>query len=401
MKFYLAILLAITSGILAFSFAVNVGFKNPYPVVCDLVAKRIYLEGDLIRNWKKTCAQRSRLVTFSSPKSLIIKDLNNVLSLLGVSHLEVYDSQAVKRIWTGENLETGIEAEFVDSELVIFKVHPHSPAAIAGIKKGDIIKSINAEQPNPWEARSISGEYIIKRLQEELTVDLKVAIVSRDEGLRLQEVRKGVAHLEIPSFRSDFYSAEKMLNLGQKLLGIDQLVIDLRGNIGGNFVAGLRLLSLFICSPEEVGRLVRPRTVSKVNIEMPNELEDEKQISILNESSNVILKTFQNQDCYKGKMSVLVDGGTASVAEMVAQSLKEFRKAVIMGSPSRGQLLVGVWYPIPELGPGVEISIPEAVYLTRKDYLIEGVGVEVEKILYYNIVEMQSGIDSWVKNALD
>lgn len=402
MKYFLAILLAMASGYVAFSYATKVGFVNPYPVVCELVANRIYLEDeDVVSKWKKTCLQRSRLVKFTSPKDLIIKDLNNVFSLLGVSHLEMYDSTAVKSIWTGEAQEIGIEAEFVDSELVVFKVHPKSPADVIGIKRGDIIISINGEQPNPWEAKTTSGHYVVKRLKAEIKLDLKVAEILRNEDLHFQEVRKGTAHLEIPSFRAEFYSEEKINSLRQKLRGMNELVVDLRGNIGGNFVAGLRLLSLFICSPEEVGRLVRPRVEMSSYQEMPNDLDDEKQIAVLNQNKGVLLKTFSSSDCYQGKVSVLVDGGTASVAEMVAQALKEFRKALIMGSPSRGQLLVGVWYPVPEIGPGVEISIPEAIYLSHKEHRIEGLGVELDKILYYNISEMQSGIDSWVKKALD
>lgn len=402
MKYFLAILLALASGYVAFSYATKVGFENPYPVVCDLVANRIYIEDDaVVGKWKKTCLQRSRLVKFSSLKNLIIKDLNNVLGLLQVSHLEVYDSMAVKSIWTGEAQETGIEAEFVDSELVVFKVHPKSPADAIGIKKGDIIISINGEQPNPWEAKTISGPYVVKRLKAEMKLDIKATKIVRNEDLRLEELRKGIAHLEIPSFRADFYSEEKMKSLRQKLQGMNELIVDLRGNIGGNFVAGLRLLSLFICTPEEVGRLVRPRAETSSHQELPNDLDDEKQIAVLNQSKAVLLKTFSSSECYQGKVSVLVDGGTASVAEMVAQALKEFRKALIMGSPSRGQLLVGVWYPVPEIGPGVEISIPEAIYVSRKEHRIEGLGVELDKILYYNIDEMQSGIDSWVKKALD
>ncbi|MNL26661.1 Peptidase family S41 [compost metagenome] len=105
--------------------------------------------------------------------------------------------------------------------------------------------------------------------------------------------------------------------------------------------------------------------------------------------------------CFKGRVRVLVDGKSASVAEMVAQALKERRGALIEGAPSRGQLLVGVWYPMDEVAPGVQISIPEAIYESVQKYRIEGQGVQIDKVLYYYLPEMQAGVDSWVKRALD
>lgn len=401
MKQFLAIILAGLSAFVAYHFALQKGFVNPYPVVCDLVSQKIFLEDDQIKKWKRVCLRRSRLVTPYSAKKLVIKDLNNVLGLLNVSHLEVYDSQAVKSIWKGENLETGLESEFVESELMVFKVHPGSPAEKLGIKKGDVIKSINGEQPNPWDTQSESGVYVIQRGSNEYEFKIKPAEIIRSEDIEFEKLDAGTALLQIPSFRATFFSEEKMIDLGQRLTGVRRLVVDLRGNIGGNFVAGLRFLSLFMCQPEEVGRLVRPRFQNHTVVELPNDLNDDNQLAILNQNREVVLKTFSQSRCYRGDLYVLVDGKTASVAEMVAQALKEFRKSPLLGSPSRGQLLVGVWYPLNEVGPGVEISIPEALYLSYKKHRIEGLGVELDKVLYYSLPEMQAGIDSWVKKALD
>lgn len=398
---FLAILLALTCAIGAYYFVLQKDFVNPYPIVCDLVAQKIFLEDEPVRKWKRTCQRRSRLVTPYSSKGLVIKDMNNVLGLLNVSHLEVYDSSAVKSIWRGEALETGIDSEFVDSELVIFKLQPSSPGEKQGLKKGDIIKSINGEQPNPWDAQSTSGTYVIQRGSQEIEFKIKAGSFVRSEEMLLEKIKTGTAQLIVPSFRADFFTDEKMQNLSKNLSGVHRLVIDLRGNVGGNFVAGLRFLSLFLCKPDEVGRLIRPRFADENIAELPNELNDIKQLDILDRHREVILKTFKQEGCYKGEVKVLLDGKTASVAEMVAQALKEFKKAPLLGSPSRGQLLVGVWYPLEEVGPGVQISIPEALYVSHRNYRIEGHGVELDKVLYYNLSEMQAGIDSWVKKALD
>ena len=116
MKRLLAVLFVVGCALAAYYISVHKTFVNPYPVVCDLVAEKIFLDDTQVNKWKRICHRRSRLVTPYSQKKLVIKDINNVLGLLNVSHLEVYDSSAVKTIWTGESKETGIESEFVDSE---------------------------------------------------------------------------------------------------------------------------------------------------------------------------------------------------------------------------------------------------------------------------------------------
>lgn len=385
----------------AFHFAIERSFENPYPGVCDFVAEKIYLSGKEIKNWKQLCHRRSHLVTPYSERELILKDINNVLALLKVSHLEIYDSSQVKNIWQGENKETGLTGEFIDSELVVFKVQPHSPAEEMGIKKGDIIVSINGEQPSSWTISSESGDYQIHRGTEEFTVKIQATTLQRDESIQVFKVGNNSRLIEVPSFRAEFFKDEKLKEVQKTLQGASSVVVDLRGNSGGNFVSGLRFLSLFICEPTVIGKLEKPKLKKGARGELPNDLRDEKQLAVLENNRETLLKTFAKDSCYRGSVRVLVDGKSSSVAEMVAQALKEFRKSPVRGSPSRGQLLVGVWYPMDELGQGVQISIPEALYTSAKGHCIEGEGVQLDKVLYYSLPEMQMGIDSWVKGSLD
>lgn len=399
-RYTIAFLIFIACGYGAFQLALQKSFVNPYPVVCDLVAEKIYLDDKVVSDWKKTCMRRSRLVTPSSSKALILKDLNNVLGLLKVSHLEIFNPAEVKQIWTGEVKETGIESQFVDSELVIFKIHPNSPAKKIGLQVGDVIVKLNKEQPSPWTAQSEAGNYEIKRGTKTWNVIVKPAKVIRDDKVEVRTVVSDKSVLKVPSFRAEFFSDTEIERMAQSLKKTKFLVVDLRGNAGGNFVAGLRLLSLFMCEPTEIGSLVRPRFAG-TKAELPNNLKDEEQVKVLDAHREVSLKTYRRDSCYQGKIRVLVDGQSASVAEMVAQALKERRGALIEGSPSRGQLLVGVWYPVEEIAEGVQISIPEAIYESVAKHRIEGQGIQLDKQLYYYLPEMQAGVDSWVKRALD
>jgi carboxyl-terminal processing protease len=395
-----AIILTMACAYGAFQLTMNQSFVNPYPVVCDLVLDKIYLPNKEIADWHRKCMDRADLVTPYTKKNLILRDINNTLSLLQVSHLEIYDAPEVRGIWRGEVKETGLSGEFVDSELVIFKVLPQSPAERLGFKKGDVIVTINGEQPSSWAVESEAGDYQIHRGDEEFTIKLHPGVVKRNENMQITKMSDKSVLLEVPSFRAEFFTDEKIKSVAQELKKYRSAVIDVRNNAGGNFVAGLRFLSLFICEPTMVGKLEKPKS-NLGKAEMPDILNDEKQLEILEKNREVVLRTFRSPGCFAGNVKVLVDGRTSSVAEMVSQALKEYRGAPLRGAPSRGQLLVGVWYPMDEVGQGVQISIPEALYISGKGHRIEGHGVQLDKVLYYNLPQMQAGIDSWVKSFQD
>lgn len=399
-RIFFALSIAFLCAIFSYSFALKKGFVNPYSAVCDFVAKKIYLKDEDLKDWKKICHDRSRLVTPFSPKELIIQDLNHVFELLKVSHLEIYDPNTVQDIWQGESANTGIEGEFVESEFVIFKVHPKSAAEKVGLQRGDIVKSINQQQPSSWNASIESGIYEVVRGKKNLKVQILPEKFQRDDQMSVEFKGAKIAVVRVPSFRAEFFTDSLLEEIERKIAKSKMVILDLRGNRGGNFVAGLRFLSLFHCEPVEVGQLVKPRSSSQSTGTLPDELDDEKQLSVLQKFHKVSLRTFKRHSCYQGRVKVIIDGGSSSVTEMVTQALREFNKSPVLGARSQGQLLVGVWYSMNEVAPGVQISIPEAYFESHGGEHIEGQGVSVDRILFYKLQQMQSGIDSWVEESL-
>lgn len=392
-----ATLFLIFCSFVSFEFVVRETFVNPYPIVCNLVADKIYLKDHQISNWKRICLRRAKLVTPFSSKKNLIQDINNVFELLKVSHLEIYDSSQVKNIWTGESIDTGLVGDFVDGEFVVFRVQAGSPAEKLGIKKGDIIEAINSENPSSWAAANEGGRYKVRRGLVTFLFQINKTTFKRDDSPFVEPLSRSIKLVTVPSFRADFFTSEKLEKLYQSFKDSNSLIVDLRGNAGGNFVAGLRFLSLFMCEEKNIGKLVKPRSQMSSKVVLTDDLDDEHQVDILENNAEIILKTYSRKSCFRGPVKVLIDGKTTSVAEMVAQAFKEIKASYIGGAPSRGQLLVGVWYPVSEVSPGVQISIPEAYYESQGGQTIEGQGVSVDRILYYNLPEMQRGLDSWVE----
>lgn len=389
---------------LFFTVGLTLSLQSPpsavYEQLCYFVNDHIYLSNADLKPWLHSCLQRSRLVTKEVSNEAIINDLNNQFSTLETSHLVIYNSEEAQKIWKGESSETGIEAQYLEGELVIFRVHKNSPAELAGLRMGDVIYQIDNEQGTPKEAESKSGRYMILREKEIKEYKIQAKAIKRDEEPQILPLSDKTVAMKVPSFRADFFAKESWLARIQELKKYPKIIVDLRGNLGGNFVAGLRFLSPFMCSPQDIGYLWKPKMRIKKEAVLPDDLDDQKQIDILDQSFLIRLWTFENYDCLTSSVVVLVDSGTASTSEMVAQALKDYVGAKIFGTASAGQLLVGVWYPVPELGEGVKLSVPEAVYQTRRGHKIEGPGVQVDKSLYYHLEEMQNGEDSWLKAAV-
>lgn len=373
---------------------------NAYARICHFVADHIYLGTESLKPWRQACLKRAERVNKDTPAKAIIEDLNDQFSKLNTSHLSIYDAAESKKVWSGQSLETGIEAFYVDGELVIMKVHKESPAEAAGLRRGDLIYRINDELGTPDLAETESGRYMIERNKKITEYKIQAKNIQREETPHLEEVSKRTVALKVPSFRAEYFEKSAWQAQIAELKKYQKIIVDLRGNIGGNFVAGLRFLSPFMCGSQDIGYLWKPRSELKKESIFPDELSDDRQVDILDQSFLVKLLTFEEYDCLTASVAVLVDSGSASTSEMVAQALKDYIGAKIFGSVSAGQLLVGVWYPVPELGPGVRISVPEAIYQTRRGHKIEGPGVQVDKVLYYRLEELQNGEDSWIKAAV-
>jgi C-terminal processing protease CtpA/Prc len=102
---------------------------------------------------------------------------------------------------------------------------------------------------------------------------------------------------------------------------INSVIIDLRGNRGGYVRDSLNSLQLFI---------------------------QNKIITTYHKKDNVTryLTTGNSAIRYDGMLSLLIDGGTASSAEIFALGIKKYNKGIIYGSPSYGKKTMQKYYEI-------------------------------------------------------
>ncbi len=158
---------------------------------------------------------------------------------------------------------------------------------------------------------------------KEVTTDIEKRKVYSDEDIVKTAILTGekkIGYISLP----DFYSNETdTTNLGcandiakaiikMKLENIDGLILDLRYNGGGSLREALDLAGIFI----DYGPILVNR----------------------DEEANVYsLKDLNKGSIYKGPLVVMINHYSASASEVVAASLQDYNRAIIVGQPSFGK----------------------------------------------------------------
>jgi len=105
--------------------------------------------------------------------------------------------------------------------------------------------------------------------------------------------------------------------------GASKLILDLRGNEGGDFDSCLKITERFVSYGET--------------------------LAIIQEKEKKIIKKSENKVPIKIPMVILVDSNTASSAEFLASSLRKHNQATIIGLPTQGKRTVQKMIPVETL----------------------------------------------------
>jgi carboxyl-terminal processing protease len=354
-----------------------------------------------LRNWISECRYRAAKEPLFTGSERLLADIQDQLNELTVSHFQIYDPNEDKRLWKGESVDTGIRSRYIEEFLIVYKVEKNSAGEIAGILPGDEIVAISGtDQVTPWGAMRRTGEFTIKRDGLEKKVVIEAKSLQVDMSPQLRPLEGGAAVLEINSFRSEFFANDDWRKFTLKLRPYNHLIIDLRDNAGGNFAAMLRALSTFTCKSELVGTIVQPRKRLPTKKFFDDDTSDDHQIKELDRYGNINLRTFETYGCFTGRVTILIDSDTSSVAEIFAHSFLRRKNARVWGQPTAGDVVLAVWYDLPLLGAGYSFSIPEAEFLTPQKEELEGRGVSPQKELQYDLRVSRAGKDSWIEQAI-
>jgi carboxyl-terminal processing protease len=279
-------------------------------------------------------------------------------------HSEYLDAEAFSA--TEEELNNefsgiGIQVEERDGHIVVITPIADTPAERAGIRRGDRLVAIDgkpiADPTIEGVLRLIRGEpgsevklTIYRSSQDkEITVQLKRQKI-RLRSVRNAEVRPdGIGYLQITQFSErtgeEFTDALRQMEKG----GLRALVLDLRNNPGGLFDAAVEVCDAFF-EKDELVAFTQGRTPE----------------------SRVDFHADGRHAARKYPVAILVNGGTASAAEIVSGALRATKRAVIVGEKTFGK---GSVQSIIELQNGEGIRLTTARYYTPSGVTIHEKGI--------------------------
>jgi carboxyl-terminal processing protease len=286
--------------------------------------------------------------------------------LSGLDGRSGYISEAaLKAIQTPTNdaqAGLGLVVTIGNGQLKVISPQDGSPAARAGIKPGDLIFSIDKEPTYDLtlaeaeqKLRGPPGSEIELTLRRGNERPIKVKV--KHEPYMLQTVSArvesgNIGYLRVAGFDGNTPAAltnaiqDLRQRLGKRLIG---LILDLRNNPGGNFDAAVAVADSFIDKGDIV--VVKGRK--------PGNL---KRIAAA------------PGDAAQGlPIVVLINGGTAREAELVAGGLQDNRRAVLLGTKTFGESSIETLIPLPGNGA---IRLTTARFTTPTGRRIQGKGLD-------------------------
>lgn len=260
----------------------------------------------------------------------------------------------------------GIQVEERNGHVVIVAPIAGSPADRAGLRRGDQLVKIDGEPlQNPSldsTIKLVRGEtgslvtLTIFRPSQNRTIDYPL----RRERIKMESVRLtslrpgGIGYLQITQFSERTGEEFAAALAGLEKQGLRALVIDLRNNPGGLLDAAIAVCDEFF-DKDELIAYTQGRTPDS------------------------------RENFYAGKrhppraypVAILVNGGTASAAEIVAGAMRDTKRAVIVGEKTFGK---GSVQSVIELDRGEGLRLTTARYYTPSGVTIheKGISPQVE-----------------------
>ena len=245
------------------------------------------------------------------------------------------------------------------------------PAQAAGVQPGDAILTIDGEN-----MEGASAEVVAAKCRGEAGDKVEIEIRREEDGKtkRLTLTRaignanavststfisdlsgKKVGVLKLPSF-----STETVTQIVQGIRTmssegpVDAIAIDLRGNVGGYMPAGVDAAKLFL----------PPRAHIIAEVNKAGQIKTYDADGIGAETTTPVY--------------LLVDGRTASAAEIFAAALQDNRRALVVGSSNtfgKGRI-----QNVQPLENGTGVAITKARYVTPRGRDLNGKGIEPNKV---------------------
>lgn len=250
----------------------------------------------------------------------------------------------------------GITIQVIDGDITVYRLFEGSPAYTSGIRRGDVIAQIEGEDTKGWTSedavRKLRGPrstFVNIGLRRKGLDDLIPLDVMRDEITMPAVSASLMIDKETGYVRVEDFAEHTDEELGTALdtltdKGMKRLVLDLRGNPGGQLDQAIRMANRFL--PKDLKIVYTRGRVS---------------------NSDQDYRATVDGDYTELPMMVLVNRNSASASEIVAGALQDYDRALVVGETTFGKALVQSIYRV----QGAGLALTTARYYTPSGRLIQ------------------------------
>lgn len=252
----------------------------------------------------------------------------------------------------------GLRLSAQRGQVLVAAVTRDGAAAAAGIRVGDRLVTVDDEMVF---ANDLAGAELLLEGASETEVTLVTQRAGRRRNVTLRrvaqrvetvttETRDGVLHLRVSGFTA-LTSAQVTGFIEAAFTGASPprgLVLDLRGNRGGILTQAVTVADIFLDGGEIVGTAGRHPEANRRYAATDSDLAQGRPIV------------------------VMVDGRTASAAEILAAALAERGRAAVLGTGTQGKGLVQILLPLPN---GGELQLSWSRIVMPSGWPLQGAGL--------------------------
>src|ERR1041385_3950189 len=311
-------------------------------------------------------------------------------------------------------VEYGWQMQAVGDKCYVFAVKPGSDAEAKGLKRGDLILSIDGFTPTREVLWKIQYYYYNLRPKPGMRL-----VVQSPEGTPRQldvlaKIQQGKKQLDLTSWAGDvpnleveaenrahlnrdrFYETDDVIvwkmpgfdiydereldNIMERVKKHHALILDLRGNGGGLVVMLKRLVGYFFEQDIKVSDL-------KYRKEVKTDVAESK-----------------GNSGFKGRLIVLIDNRSASASEIFSRVVQLEKRGVVVGDRSAGAVMQSIRYGH-EVGLGVMsfygASVTNADVIMKDGKSLEHVGVTPDELLLPSASDLAANRDPVLARAAE
>jgi carboxyl-terminal processing protease len=313
-------------------------------------------------------------------------------------------------------VEYGWQMQAIGDKCYVIAVKPGSDAEAKGLKRGDLILSIDGFTPTREVMWKIQYYYytlrpkpgmrlvvqspegaprqvdVLAKIQQgkkqmDLTGwgtggDIPSILIEAENEARINRDRffekDNVIIWKMPGF--DIYDENELANIMVRVKKHQALILDLRGNGGGLVVMLKRLIGYFFEQDIKVSEM-------KYRKEVKTEVAESK-----------------GNSGFKGKLIVLIDSGSASASEIFARVIQLEKRGIVLGDRSAGAVMQSRQH-------GHEVGLETVSYygasITNADVImkdgksIEHVGVTPDELLLPTAADLAASRDPVLSHAAE